>query len=45
MFKKKKPARLPNIIKKQGNLKILEGEGSVDDIFDRLSATIDKKMK
>jgi adenylate kinase len=42
---KKETSPVAEHYKKAGKFKILEGEGSVDDIFDRLSATIDKKMK
>ena len=42
---KKETSPVAEHYKKAGKFKTLEGEGSVDDIFDRLSATIDKKMK
>jgi len=42
---KKETSPVAEHYKKAGKFKTLEGEGSVDDIFDRLSAAIDKKMK
>jgi adenylate kinase len=42
---KKETSPVAEHYKKAGKFKALEGEGTVDEIFDRLSAAIDKKMK
>ena len=42
---KKETSPVAEHYKRAGKFKALEGEGSVDEISDRLSATIDKKMK
>jgi adenylate kinase len=42
---KKETSPVAEHYKKAGKFKTLEGEGTVDDIFDRLSAAIDKKLK
>ena len=42
---KKETSPVAEHYKKAGKFKALEGEGSVDEIADRLSASIDKKMK